>query len=66
MQAVPGAPGGNRHDVEFLFLRDVHVHVAHGHQRAVFQFKTRDVVGQGAHVGGIGLGGDQLAQFRGA
>jgi hypothetical protein len=21
-------------------------------------------VGQGAHVGGVGLGGDQLAQFR--
>ncbi|MOA10647.1 hypothetical protein D3C78_1305460 [compost metagenome] len=63
---MPGTPGGNRNDIEFLFLRYAHVHVAHRHQGSVFQLQARDVVGQGAHIGSVGFSGDQLAQFRAA
>src|SRR5450830_986195 len=65
-QAVPGTPGGNGDHLEFLLIGDAHVHIAHRHQRAVFQLQARDVVSHGADPGQIGLGRDQLAQFRAA
>src|SRR5450830_1630873 len=66
LQAMPGAPRGDGHHVELLVIGNAHVHVAHRHQRAVFQLQARDVVSHGAHAGQVGFGCDQLAEFRAA
>ncbi|MNH19448.1 hypothetical protein D3C79_791860 [compost metagenome] len=58
-QVVRGAQCRDRDHLEVLVL----VHVAHGHQGAVFRGEGGGVVGHGFDVEAVALFGQQLAQF---
>jgi hypothetical protein len=60
VELMPHAPAGDRHDLEVL----VGVHVAHRHERAVFEFEAVDLVRAGRDPALGGRLGDQPAERR--
>jgi len=57
-ELMPHAPAGNRHSLEML----VAIHIAHGHQSAVFQFERGFAMRAAFHAHFVGDFRDQMSE----